>query len=124
MMDMIEILEGEKSPYILLKTEDNKLVIKGNSFMANPPAFYEKLLEWGRTFKVADGKIFNIEITIGFYNTSTLKIMNMLLKTLSSSNPDKIDITLFVEDEDEDQINTATTITFNIGIEPKIVYYS
>lgn len=121
---MIEILEGEKSPYILVKTEENKMVVKGNSFMANPPSFYEKVMEWSRTFKVADGAMFNIEITVGFYNTSTLKIMNMLLKTICSSNEGKVNITLFVEDEDEDQINTATTITFNVGVEPKIVYYT
>jgi len=29
-----------------------------------------------------------------------------------------------VEEEDEDQINTATTIAFNVGVEPKIVYYT
>ncbi|MBK7310663.1 MAG: hypothetical protein IPI93_07685 [Sphingobacteriaceae bacterium] len=50
--------------------------------------------------------------------------MNMLLKTLCSNNEGKVNITLFVEDEDEDQINTASTITFNVGVEPKIVYYT
>ncbi|MBK7310662.1 MAG: DUF1987 family protein [Sphingobacteriaceae bacterium] len=48
---MIEIAEGEKSPYVLVKPEENKMVIKGNSFMANPPSFYEKVLQWAQTFK-------------------------------------------------------------------------
>ncbi|MBK7817763.1 MAG: DUF1987 family protein [Sphingobacteriaceae bacterium] len=119
---MIEIAEGEKSPYVLVKPEENKMVIKGNSFMANPPSFYEKVLQWGQTFKTT--ALLNVEITVGFYNTSTLKIMNMLLKNLCSNNEGKISITLFVENEDEDQINTASTITFNVGVEPKIVYYT
>lgn len=119
---MIEIAEGEKSPYVLVKPEENKMIIKGNSFMANPPSFYEKIMQWSQSFK--SSVPFNVEITVGFYNTSTLKIMNMLLKTLSSNNEGKLNITLFVEEEDEDQINTASTITFNIGIQPKIVHYS
>jgi hypothetical protein len=121
---MIEIQAGEKSPYILVNPEEKKLIIKGNSFMANPPTFFEKILEWGQQFKVASGSVLNIEITVGFYNTSTLKIINMLLKTLISNNSDKISLTLMVEEDDEDQINTASTITFNVGMEPKIVYYS
>jgi len=119
---MIEMAEGEKSPYVLVKPEENTLVIKGNSFMANPPSFFEQILQWSQTFKAAAP--LNVEITVGFYNTSTLKIMNMLLKTLCSNNEGKVNITLFVEDEDEDQINTASTITFNVGVEPKIVYYN
>lgn len=119
---MIEIAEGEKSPYVLVKPEENKMIIKGNSFMANPPSFFEKVLQWSQNFKSSD--TFNIEVTVGFYNTSTLKIMNMLLKTISANNPGKVNITLFVEDEDEDQINTASTITFNIGVQPKIVHYN
>lgn len=121
---MIEIAEGEKSPYVLIKPEANSFVMKGNSFMASPPSFFEKIVEWAQKYQVASGAKLNVEITVGFYNTSTLKIMNMLLKTLVSNNQGKVDITLFVEEEDEDQINTASTITFNIGLEPKIVYYS
>ena len=119
---MIEIAEGEKSPYVLVKPEENKMIIKGNSYMSNPPAFYENILHWGQTFKATTP--LNVEITVGFYNTSTLKIMNMLLKTLCSNNQGNVIITLFVEDEDEDQVNTASTITFNVGVEPKIVYYT
>ena len=29
-----------------------------------------------------------------------------------------------VEEDDEDQINTASTISFNVGLEPKIIFYS
>jgi hypothetical protein len=119
---MIEIAEGEKSPYVMVKPEENKMIVKGNSFMANPPSFYEKIIQWSQGFKSSTP--FNVEITVGFYNTSTLKIMNMLLKTLSANNDGKLNITLFVEDEDEDQINTASTITFNIGTQPKIVHYT
>lgn len=121
---MIEIQAGEKSPYILVKPEENKLIIKGNSFMANPPSFYEKVLEWSHQYRAAAGSVLNIDITVGFYNTSTLKIMNMLLKTLISNNAGKVSLTLNVEEDDEDQINTASTISFNVGMEPKIVYYS
>jgi hypothetical protein len=119
---MIEIAEGEKSPYILVKPEENKVVIKGNSFMSNPPSFFEKVLEWSQSYKTS--ATLNVEITVGFYNTSTLKIMNMMLKSICTNNEGKVNITLFVEEEDEDQINTASTITFNVGVEPKIVYYT
>ncbi len=119
---MIEILEGEKSPYVLVNAEENKMIMKGNSFMANPSVFFEKVLEWSRSFKATS--MFNIDITVGFYNTSTLKIMNMILKSICSSNEGKVSITMHVEEEDEDQINTATTIAFNVGVEPKIVYYT
>lgn len=121
---MIVIEAGEKSPYILINATDNKFIIKGNSFMANPPTFYKEVLEWSSAHKVAEGSELVIEITVGFYNTSTLKIMNMLLRNLVSNNVGKVNLTLFVEEEDEDLISTASTITFNIGVEPKIVYYS
>ena len=121
---MIEIKEGEKSPYILVKPEENKFIMKGNSFMANPPSFFEKILEWSNQYRVGAGATLTIEITVGFYNTSTLKIMNMLLKNLVSNNSGKVNLVLFVEEDDEDQINTASTISFSVGMEPKIVYYS
>ena len=121
---MIEIQAGEKSPYILVKPEENKFIIKGNSFMANPPTFFDKILEWSHQYRAASGSMLNIEITVGFYNTSTLKIMNMMLKSLISNNPGHVNLTLLVEEDDEDQINTASTISFYVGLEPKIVFYS
>ncbi len=121
---MIVIEAGEKSPYIMIDSTNNKVVIKGNSFMANPPSFYKEISEWSTVHKVQDGSKLLVEITVGFYNTSTLKIMNILLRNLVSANPGKVDMTLFVEEEDEDLLATAQTISFNIGIEPKIVYYS
>lgn len=121
---MIVIEAGEKSPYVLVDDKENKFVIKGNSFMSNPPTFYKDVLDWSNIYKVADGSELMIEITVGFYNTSTLKIMNMLLRNLITNNSGKINLTLLVEEDDEDLASTASTITFNVGMEPKIVYYS
>jgi SiaC family regulatory phosphoprotein len=56
----MEIAEGEKSPYVLVNPEENTFVLKGNSFMGNPPSFFEQILQWSQKFKAT--ATFNIEV--------------------------------------------------------------
>lgn len=117
---MILIEAKENSPYILLDPSKNFMIIKGNSFMANPSQFYSAINTWMAGYKVPAGEEFNIDLTMGYYNTSSIQIINLFFKTLNQNNKDKIKLKIFIDKEEEDLVESAGTLTFNTGITPKV----
>lgn len=120
---MISIEQGESSPYIRVDTVNLKMTIRGNSFVSNPLQLYHEVLDWGREFKVPAGKVFVIEITMGYYSTSNIQLLNLFFKNLNLNNPGQIELSfLILEDEEEDLEETILSLVFNTGIEGKKTY--
>ena len=115
---MILIEARENSPYICLDPAQHYMIMKGNSFMANPSQFYSSLNTWLTSYRVPDGETFRIDITMGYYNTSSIQIMNLFLKTLNQNNPNKIALKFFIDKEEEDLAESANTLVFNTGLTP------
>ena len=86
--------------------------------MANPSQFYSSLNKWMASYRVPDGEKFRIDITMGYYNTSSIQIMNLFLKTLNQNNPNKIALKFFIDKEEEDLAESANTLVFNTGLTP------
>lgn len=120
---MILIEAKESSPYIEVNNNGTALTIKGNSFMPNPSQFYHILNTWVATYKTPEGKDLKIEVTMGYYNTSSIQIMNLLLKTLNTNSKGKIKLTFLIDKEEDDLEDTALSLAFNTGIEPTIKFY-
>lgn len=120
---MILIESKENSPYILLDPSKHFMIIKGNSFMANPSQFYNSINTWMSTYKMPDTESFNIDITMGYYNTSSIQIINLFLKTLNANNPGKIQLKFYIDREEEDLQESANSLVFNTGIKPLIELY-
>lgn len=120
---MISIEQGESSPYIRVDTANLKMTIKGNSFVSNPHQLYNEVINWGKNYKVPVGLTFTIEITMGYYSTSNIQLLNLFFKNLNLNNPGQIDISfLILEDEEEDLEETILSLVFNTGIEAKKTY--
>jgi hypothetical protein len=117
---MILIEAKENSPYILLEPSEHYMIVKGNSFMTNPSQFYSAINNWISTYTVPTGEQFRIELTMGYYNTTSIQIINLLFKTLHKNNPHKIKLKIFIDKEEEDLIECAGSLTFNTGLVPQI----
>jgi len=117
---MILIEARENSPYICLDPSQHYMIMKGNSFMANPSQFYSSLNTWLLGYRVPDGEMFRIDITMGYYNTSSIQIMNLFLKTINQNNPGTVNLKFFIDKEEEDLAESANTLVFNTGLTPTI----
>lgn len=120
---MILIEAKENSPYILLDPSKHFMIVKGNSFMANPSQFYSSINAWMSGYHVPDGEDFHIDITMGYYNTSSIQIFNLFLKTLHANNKEKIKLKFYIDQEEEDLQESANSLTFNTGIKPIFEFY-
>lgn len=120
---MILIEARENSPYILLDPTKHFIIMKGNSFMANPSQFYYSLNTWMNNYTVPNGETFHIEVTMGYYNTSSIQIMNLFLKTLNANNKGKIKLKFYIDKEEEELQETANSLVFNTGITPQFELY-
>jgi hypothetical protein len=117
----IVIQQTQSNALVEVDPGKQSVVIKGNSFIADPRSFYATCVDWARDYKV-DKATLKIEITPGYYSTSNLQIFNAFLKTLGANNPGKIDLVFCVEaGEEEDMEETIYSLTFNTGIESRIV---
>jgi hypothetical protein len=120
---MISIEQGESSPLVNIDTEKNLMVLKGNSFTSNPVQFYNSVINWGKTYIVQGNAVFRIEITMGYYSTSNIQLLNLFFKSLHSNNKGKVELTFFLNTEEEEDLDeTILSLTFNTGLQSKRVY--
>lgn len=120
---MILIEAKENSPYILLDPSKHFMIMKGNSFMANPSQFYGSINSWMNGYLVPEKEVFTIEITMGYYNTSSIQIMNLFLKTIHTNNKGKVKLKFYIDKEEEELQESANSLTFNTGIIPAVEFY-
>lgn len=104
---MILIEAKENSPYVFLDPPNHCMIIKGNSFMANPSQFYSTINMWMAGYRVPEEENFTIELTMGYYNTSSIQIINLFLKTLYQNNKGKIKVKIYIDKEEEDLVESA-----------------
>lgn len=120
---MIKIEQGDSWPFVLVEPELHKLEIKGNSFVSNPKQFFERVISWGEDLRIAQGKTFQIRITMGYFSTSNIQLFNALFKKMNNNNPGKIEIVFALDkEEEEDMEETILSIVFNSNIPYKTEY--
>lgn len=120
---MITLNQGESSPYLSINSKEHKMVLKGNSFVSNPSIFFKEIMEWETAFKVAEGKKFEIEINMGYFSTSNIQFFNGFFKKFHNSNNGKIQITFFLDKEEEEDLEeTMFSLLYNTGISERIEY--
>lgn len=120
---MITIEQGESSPYVLVDKKQNKMILKGNSFVSNPIVFYQEILLFGKTYKIPESKTFTIEITIGYCSTSNIQFFNLFFKTFNADNASKIEVDFLVDKEEEEDLEeTMLSMVFNTGVKYLVKY--
>ena len=120
-MDNIEIAAGENSPLILMDSQKRILTINGNSYMSGPSQFYHRLSSWAQNLKIPMSKCFEINITMGYYNTTSIQIINIMLKTICLNNPGKVNINFMIDKEEDELTETALALVQNTKVKPNIV---
>lgn len=111
---MIKIEQGESSPFVEVNEANNSLTISGNSFVSDPHKFYSRLIEWSNTFYTKENGTFQIKITLGYYSTSNIQSLNLVLKNLDKNNPQRVEVTFYLtEEEEEDLEETILSLVFN-----------
>jgi hypothetical protein len=121
---ILEILEGETSPYIFADQNKKRLTIKGQSFMNNSKFFFGPLINWVNQFTMTEKDVLTIEITTGYYNTASIYIINTTIKSLNARFPQQIKLILRIErEEGDDYEETASSITFGTGVTPIFEYF-
>ena len=105
---LIYYVEGEKnSPEVQLDPNENIFSIKGNSFLPNPVAFYQGIIDWFYVFLgIAEIKEqINLTIAFNYLNTASSKQIARLLKLLmKSSFRDRIKISWYYHSDDPDMM--------------------
>lgn len=111
---MIKIEQGESSPFVEVNEANNSLTIRGNSFVSAPHKFYGRLIEWSNAFYTKENVTFQIKITLGYYSTSNIQSLNLVLKNLDKSNPQRVEVIFYLtEEEEEDLEETIHSLVFN-----------
>lgn len=85
-MDDMIIEATQSSPQIHLSAEQNRLLIKGKSYMENPTKFYEPVFAWLEKYlaTLASGTI-KIDLEIIYLNSSSLKMFMNLFEMFEES---------------------------------------
>lgn len=116
--------QTESNLFIDISPTQNKAVIKGNSFVPDPKAFYAEFMSWAKTFRPSSDGSFVIEITPGYYSTSNIQVINLFLRTLEANCNHKLEVLFNIEKEDEEDMEeTIYTLMFNTGIIAKRNYF-
>lgn len=120
---MIKIEQGESSPYIEVDSDKGHLIIRGDSFVSNPQQLYAAVVHWGNNYLVPEGSTLNVEITIGYYSTSNIQLLNILFKSLNRNNPDKVSLTFYLNSEEEEDLEeTMVSLVYNTSLKYKRIY--
>ena len=102
MCDLIKY-EAKKIPYLLLDQNKGFIELKGSSFMEDTIAFYDPIMDWVYEY-VRHPKDTLVNIDLEFFNTSSAKILLIMIRTLSKvqKSGHKLAVNWFYEEDDED----------------------
>jgi hypothetical protein len=106
-MDDLIRFETKKTPYVFLDQNYGFIELKGSSFMEDTVAFYDPIMEWVYEY-VRQPKDTSVYIDLEFFNTSSAKILLIMIKILSKVQKagHKLTVNWFY-DEDDDAIRDS-----------------
>lgn len=102
MEDLIRF-ESKKTPFVFLDQKNGFIELIGKSYMEDSMAFYDPIMEWIYEY-VRQPKDTSINIDLEFFNTSTAKILLIMIKTLSrvQNAGCKCTVNWFYDDDDDE----------------------
>lgn len=82
---MAFLLEREKTtstPFVLIDEEKNYMKFTGRSFQEGIIEFFEPIIKWLETYVTTDFETFTFDCGMDYFNSSTVKILSIILKML------------------------------------------
>ena len=117
-MENINIEPTEQTLEIHFNFNEEKLIIKGESYPENSLEFFEPLLQWiDDYFAIKDSAA--VEFEIDYLNSSSYKSIFDIVTKLGEYNDKmkKIDIKWFYPEDDEDLLETGEDLSEETSLE-------
>lgn len=95
------ILPTKRTPEILFK-QNGEFIIRGSSFPEDVAQFYNPVINWLNEFKLSAPPSISLIIDVDYLNTSSLRNVFSVLKTINSLKSTNVAITWIYEKEDDD----------------------
>jgi SiaC family regulatory phosphoprotein len=106
-MDDLIRFEAKKTPSVFLDQSAGFIELKGSSYMEDTLAFFDPIMEWVYKY-VQYPKDTSVNIDLEFFNTSSAKILLIIIKTLSKIQKAGCKLTVnWFYDEDDDEIRDS-----------------
>ncbi|WP_020526783.1 DUF1987 domain-containing protein [Flexithrix dorotheae] len=121
-------IEGEKgtffTPHVNFNAETGVCVLEGESYLEDTWEFYEKLLNWLKSYAKTEKPIV-FELKLTYFNTSSSKGILDLLKFLKSVEEEGKDVTVnwYHPEDDEDNIEEAEDFREDTGLDIQLIAY-
>lgn len=104
-MEDLFLAATQSSPEIQFIYSENKLIIKGKSYMENTAKFYDPVFVWLTGYLAqAQGQQIEVHLSIVYFNSSSFKVfMNLfdLLDDAAENNKNSITVHWFYDAEDD-----------------------
>ena len=102
MNDMIRNM-AKKTPYVYLDYNNGCIELKGTSYMEDTLGFYDPIMQWVYEY-VKHPKDTTVYIDLEFFNTSSAKILLIIIKSLSKIQKAgyRLTVNWFYEDDDDE----------------------
>jgi len=119
----IHLEESAKTPLVKYFPKDQRLLIEGKLIPENPLLIFTELENWLDAYDQSDQQDLTVEFYLHYYNTSSLKRLNMFLKKINSldNEHNKINIIWKCDDGDEDNVEDGEDFKEVMDLPFKIV---
>lgn len=102
-MDNLEIKASEKSPYVLLDSNNGLIKISGVSDLDDALGFYFPVIQWLDNYVNKSRSNTKVEIEFKYYNTASAKSLFEVLRRIAKLNTSehKVDVKWYYQSDDE-----------------------
>ncbi len=122
-MEPISIEGTAKTPTIKFEHNNGFLEIKGRSIPENSIEFYKPLIDWLDKYSTSPKSDTNVNIQLGYFNTSSSKCILDVFKKLESihNKGSQIIINWYYEEDDEDMLEAGEDYQAIINVPFKMI---
>ncbi|OQY04312.1 MAG: hypothetical protein B6I20_03320 [Bacteroidetes bacterium 4572_117] len=111
-----------QTPYICFDPHNNKFEISGKSLPEDADEFYKPLIKWLENYKKNPNKETNFNIKLDYYNTSSARYINTIIKVLANlSLTHKVKIFWYYREIDEDMQLMGEGYSESTGVDFELV---
>ena len=117
------IIDGTKiSPRINLNFEEGLIELEGRSLPEQAHDLYKPLLKWLEEYKINPKELTTVIFNLEYINSSSNKYILQILKKIDELHKagNKMDVTWFYDEEDDDLFETATEYNDVLSVDIKI----
>ncbi|MDW7694831.1 DUF1987 domain-containing protein [Flammeovirgaceae bacterium SG7u.111] len=127
-LEKLEIKE-EKGTFFIPKVNFDPITgtceLSGESYLEDTWQFYEKLINWLKTYTSAGTLPIEFKIKLAYYNTSSSKSIVDILKLLKNYQETgaPVNVKWYYLEDDEDSLMDAEDMIADTGIEMDLIAY-